>query len=79
MALVSANDAEFYYELRGSGPALLLMMRATGDGGVFDRLADLLATSSRSSPTTVGATGVAHVPSDGIQPRPRSRPTTPLH
>ena len=43
MALVSANDAEFYYELRGSGPALLLMMGATGDGGVFDRFADLLA------------------------------------
>ena len=43
MALVSANDAEFYYELRGRGPALLLMMGATGDGGVFDRFADLLA------------------------------------
>ena len=43
MALVSANDAEFYYELRGSGPPLLLMMGATGDGGVFDRFADLLA------------------------------------
>ena len=47
MALVSANDAEFYYELRGSGPALLLMMGATGDGGVFDRFADLLYAWNR--------------------------------
>ena len=36
-------------------------------------------TSSPSSPTTVGATAEAHVPPDGSQPRPRSRPTTPLH
>jgi len=43
MPLLQANHVELYYELRGSGPSLLLMMGATGDGGVFERFAELLA------------------------------------
>jgi pimeloyl-ACP methyl ester carboxylesterase len=43
MPMVSANGAQLYYELRGEGQPLLLIMGASGCGGVFDRLADLLA------------------------------------
>jgi pimeloyl-ACP methyl ester carboxylesterase len=43
MPTVDVNGSELYYELRGAGPPLLLIMGATGDGGVFDRFADLLA------------------------------------
>jgi pimeloyl-ACP methyl ester carboxylesterase len=43
MPMVSVNGAEIYYEVRGSGPPVLLVMGATGDGGHFDTLADLLA------------------------------------
>jgi pimeloyl-ACP methyl ester carboxylesterase len=43
MPRVQVNGAELYYEIRGAGPPLLLIMGATGDGGHFDALADLLA------------------------------------
>ncbi len=43
MPMVSVNGAELYHELRGSGPPVLFIMGATGDGGHFDALADLLA------------------------------------
>lgn len=43
MPVRTANEAELYYELRGDGPPLLLIMGATGYGGVFARFADLLA------------------------------------
>ena len=43
MPTVAVNGAELYYEVRGTGPTVLLIMGATGDGGHFDRLADLLA------------------------------------
>jgi pimeloyl-ACP methyl ester carboxylesterase len=43
MPVVSANGAELYYELRGGGPPVLLIMGASGCGGVFDRFADILA------------------------------------
>jgi pimeloyl-ACP methyl ester carboxylesterase len=43
MPMVSVNGADLYHEVRGSGPSLLLIMGATGDGGHFDTLADLLA------------------------------------
>ena len=43
MPRVAANAADLYYEVRGTGPAVLLIMGATGDGGHFDQLADLLA------------------------------------
>src|SRR6187397_3305157 len=40
---VTVNGAELYYEVRGSGPPVVLIMGGTGDGGHFDTLADLLA------------------------------------
>ena len=43
MPRVTVNGAELYYEIRGTGPPVLLIMGATGDGGHFDQLADLLA------------------------------------
>jgi pimeloyl-ACP methyl ester carboxylesterase len=43
MPVISVNGAELYCELRGSGPSLLLIMGASGDGGVFDAFANLLA------------------------------------
>src|SRR5262245_37037804 len=43
MATVTVNGTELYHEVRGAGPPVLLIMGATGDGGHFDNLADLLA------------------------------------
>ena len=43
MPITAANGTDLYYEVRGSGPPLLLIMGATGQGGVFDEFADLLA------------------------------------
>jgi pimeloyl-ACP methyl ester carboxylesterase len=41
--LQTANGTQLYYELRGNGPALLLIMGASGYGGLFDRFAELLS------------------------------------
>ena len=41
--LVDVNGAQIYYEIRGSGPPLLLIMGLTGDAGWFESLAGLLA------------------------------------
>lgn len=43
MPTVTVNETELYHEVRGSGPPVLLIMGATGDGGHFDTVADLLA------------------------------------
>jgi pimeloyl-ACP methyl ester carboxylesterase len=43
MPTATVNGTELYYEIRGAGPPVLLVMGATGDGGHFDALADLLA------------------------------------
>ena len=43
MPRVTVDAAELYYEIRGAGPPVLLIMGATGDGGHFEELADLLA------------------------------------
>jgi pimeloyl-ACP methyl ester carboxylesterase len=43
MPTAAVNGAGLYYEVLGTGPTVLLIMGATGDGGHFDRLADLLA------------------------------------
>lgn len=43
MPTVTVNGAEIYHEVEGVGPPVLLIMGATGDGGHFDRLAELLA------------------------------------
>ena len=47
MPLQRANETELYYELRGDGPAILLIMGATGDGGAFARSRTISPTSSR--------------------------------
>ena len=43
MPMATVNGAELYHEVRGDGPPVLLVMGATGDGGHFDALANLLA------------------------------------
>ena len=43
MPTIDANRTALYYEIRGAGPPVLLIMGATGDGGHFDPLADRLA------------------------------------
>jgi pimeloyl-ACP methyl ester carboxylesterase len=43
MPKVAVNGAELYHEVRGTGPPVLLIMGATGDGGHFDAFADVLA------------------------------------
>jgi pimeloyl-ACP methyl ester carboxylesterase len=43
MPRVVVDETELYYEVRGTGPPVLLIMGATGDGGHFDALADALA------------------------------------
>ena len=43
MPFQEANETELYYEARGDGPPLLLIMGASGYGGGFGRLAEFLA------------------------------------
>jgi pimeloyl-ACP methyl ester carboxylesterase len=43
MPLITVNGAQLYYEVRGSGPPVLLIMGFTGDAGHFETLAELLA------------------------------------
>ena len=43
MSTVTANETDLYYEVRGSGPTLLCIMGASGDGAHFNRLAASLA------------------------------------
>lgn len=43
MPSVIVNGTELHYEIRGTGPPVLLIMGSTGDGGHFDAFADLLA------------------------------------
>ena len=43
MPMATVNGAELYHEVRGDGPPVLLVTGATGDGGHFDALADMLA------------------------------------
>jgi pimeloyl-ACP methyl ester carboxylesterase len=40
---IKANGAEFYYEVRGSGPSVLLIAGGGLDGGTFGPLAEFLA------------------------------------
>ncbi len=42
-ASVNVNGAEIYHEVRGSGPPVLFIQGATGDGGTFEQVANLLA------------------------------------
>jgi pimeloyl-ACP methyl ester carboxylesterase len=43
MPTVTVNGTELYHEVRGTGTPVLLIMGATGDGGHFDTVADVLA------------------------------------
>ncbi|MEJ2890060.1 alpha/beta fold hydrolase [Actinomycetospora aeridis] len=43
MATIAANGTTLYYELRGSGPPVVLISGAPGDAGFWPELADLLA------------------------------------
>jgi pimeloyl-ACP methyl ester carboxylesterase len=43
VGLLKVNGAELYYEVRGAGPPVLLIMGASGDGGHFHGLVELLA------------------------------------
>ncbi|WP_048584253.1 alpha/beta fold hydrolase [Streptomyces viridochromogenes] len=43
MPSVAVNGTDIYYELRGTGPSVLLIAGAGGDAGNFDRVAGLLA------------------------------------
>src|SRR3954471_10067934 len=43
MPRASVNGTELYYEIRGTGSPVLLIMGASGDGGHFDAIADLLS------------------------------------
>lgn len=42
--IAAVAGAELYYEVRGGGPALLLIAGATGDAGHFEQPADVLAS-----------------------------------
>jgi pimeloyl-ACP methyl ester carboxylesterase len=44
MPRLEVNGAELYYEVRGGGPPVLLIMGFTGDAGHFETLADALAS-----------------------------------
>jgi len=41
--LLEANGARIYHEVRGSGPSVLFIAGATGDGGHFERVAEILS------------------------------------
>jgi pimeloyl-ACP methyl ester carboxylesterase len=40
---INVNEAELYYEIRGTGAPLLLIMGGSGTGGHFDAIAGLLS------------------------------------
>jgi pimeloyl-ACP methyl ester carboxylesterase len=37
------NGADIYHEIRGTGPSILFIQGATGDGGTFENVAELLS------------------------------------
>ncbi|MFG1706302.1 alpha/beta hydrolase [Nonomuraea sp. M3C6] len=41
--MLDVTGARLYYEVRGSGPTLLLIPGSNGDAGLYDAMADLLA------------------------------------
>src|SRR5215208_1327209 len=41
--LLEVNGAKIYHEVRGSGPSVLFIAGATGDGDHFERVAELLS------------------------------------
>lgn len=43
VTLLDVNGARIYHEVRGSGPSVLFIAGATGDGGHFQRVAEILS------------------------------------
>ena len=43
MSVIDVNGTTLYYELRGDGPPLLLIVGSTGDAGHWTAVADALA------------------------------------
>src|SRR4028118_2409374 len=41
--LLEVNEVKIYHEVRGSGPSVLFIAGATGDGGHFERVAEILS------------------------------------
>ena len=41
--LIEVNGTRLYHEVRGSGPSVLFVQGALGDGGTYERVAELLA------------------------------------
>jgi pimeloyl-ACP methyl ester carboxylesterase len=41
--LLDVDGAQLYYEVRGSGPALVMIVGAGGDGGMYDGVAEVLS------------------------------------
>ncbi len=41
--MIEVNGAKIYHEVRGSGPSVLFIQGAFGDGGTYERVAELLA------------------------------------
>ena len=78
MPAVSVNGAQLYYEVRGNGPAVLLIHGGGIDSGSFTRLADFLPTSCPLLLTIAGASRGVHAPRTGWTPRFRSTQKTPL-
>ena len=76
MPTVSANGADLYHEVRGSGPPVLLIMGFTGDGGHFETLADLLADEFTVITYDRRGNGRSPRPAGWVRPPRRSRPTT---
>ena len=75
MPRVTVNGTELYYEIRGAGPAVLLIMGATGDGGHFDVLADVLADEFTLVSYDRRGNGRSRgLRTAGRRPRRRSRP-----
>jgi len=48
--VVKVNGAELFYQLRGSGPALLMIHGTGADSGCYDRVAERLAADFRGLP-----------------------------
>jgi pimeloyl-ACP methyl ester carboxylesterase len=67
--LLNVPGARLYYETRGSGPVLLLIVGGNGDASTYQRAADLLA--DRYTVITYERRGFSRSPLDGPVPEQR--------
>jgi pimeloyl-ACP methyl ester carboxylesterase len=74
-SLLDVPGARLYYEVRGSGPALLLIVGGNGDASSYQAAAELLA--DRYSVITYERRGFSRSPLDG--PVPENRIETDAH